>query len=78
MTKQVRIVYVDNTNIWAELEDNDSLLSAIQKVQEGVDTWGGSLQSVGGLLQPPKCTWTAHDIVQDKQGEWVYRDAPKT
>ena len=63
------MVYVDATNLWAGLEDDDDLLSATQKEQEDVDTWGGSLQAVGGLLQPPKCIWTAHDIVQDKKGE---------
>ena len=35
--KQVRIEYVDDTNLWARLEDNDDLLFATQKGQEGVD-----------------------------------------
>ena len=43
-----------------------------------MNIWGGALQAVGGLLQPPKCTQTAHDMVQDKKGKWVYRDTPKT
>ena len=42
-----------------------------------MDRWGGSLQAVGGIFQPPKCTWTAHNIVQDKKGECVYMDTPK-
>ena len=78
MIKQVGIVYVDNTNLWAGLEDDNNLLPATQKGQEGVNTCGGSLQAVGGILQPPKCTWTAYDMVQEKKGEWVYRDAPNT
>ena len=32
---------------------------------------------VGGTLQPPTCRWTVHDMIEDKKGEWVYRDAPK-
>ena len=39
LTKQVRIVYVDDTNLWEGLEDNKDLLSAIQKGQEKVETW---------------------------------------
>ena len=77
LIKQVGMVYIDNRNLWAGLEDEDNLLLAIQRGQGGVDIWGGSLQAVGGTLQPPKCTWTAHDMVQDKKREWVYRDAPK-
>ena len=54
--KQVGIVYINHTNLWAGLEDDDDLLSATQKGQEDVNMWGGLLQEVGGTLQPPKCT----------------------
>ena len=28
-------------------------------------------------FQPVKCTWTVHDMIQDRKGKWIYRDAPK-
>ena len=43
--KQVGIVYINDTNICAGLEDyNNDLLSATQKGQEDVNRWGGLLQ----------------------------------
>ena len=48
-----------------------------QKAQEDVNRLGGSLQEVGETLQPPKCTWTVHNMVQDTKGKWVYRDTEK-
>ena len=74
--KQVGIVYVNDTNLCAGLEDNDNPLSATQKGQEDVNTWGGLLQEVRGT-QPPKFIWTVHNMVQDTKGEWVYRDVEK-
>ena len=53
--KQVGIVYVYETNLWARLEDKDDLLLAMQKIQEGVDRWGDCSKAVGGTLQLPKC-----------------------
>ena len=35
--KQVVIVYVNDTNLWAGLEDDDDLLSVTQKGQEGTE-----------------------------------------
>ena len=75
--KQVGIVYVDNTNLWARLEDDDNIISATQKGQEDVNMQGALLQEDGGTLQPPKCTWIAHNMVQDIKGEWLHRDAEK-
>ena len=75
--KQVGIVYVGATNLWVGFEDDDSLLSNMQKEQEDVNRWGGLFQEVGGTFQPPKCTWTVHDMVQETKGKWVYRDAEK-
>ena len=65
--KEVGIVYINDTNLWAGIEDDDGLLSATQKGQEGVDRWGGSLQALGGTFQPLQCTWTSHDKVQNKK-----------
>ena len=71
------MVFVDDTNLWSRLEDDDDLLSATQIGQEGVNLWAGFLQEVGGMLQPPKCAWTIHDMQQDEKGKWGYRDAEK-
>ena len=71
------IVFVDDTNMWSGLEDNDDLHSATQKVQEQVNLWDCLLQEVGGILQPPKCVRKIHDMIQDKKGKWGYRDAEK-
>ena len=71
------IVYLYDTNLWVGLEDKDDLQAATQQVQEDMNMWGGLLQEAGGTIQPPKCTWIIHDMVQDKKGEWVYRDAER-
>jgi len=75
--KQAGIVFVDDTNLWSGLEDDDDLLSAGHKGQEDVNLWAKSLEEVGGLLQPPKCGWTVHDMRCSDKGVWEYRDAPK-
>ena len=72
--KQVGIVYVDDTNLWARSEGDNNPMSAMQKGQKDVNRWGGSLQEVEGTPQPHKCTWTVENMVQDTKEEWVYRD----
>ena len=51
--KQAGIVFIDDTNLWSGLEDEDDLLSAAHKGQEDVNLWEKSLEEVRGLLQPP-------------------------
>ena len=59
------------------MEDEDDLLSAAHKGQEDVNLWAKSLKEVRGLLQPPKCGWTIHDMRCNNKGVWEYRDAEK-
>ena len=66
--KQAGIVFVNDTNLWSGLEDEDDLLSAAHKGQEDVNLWAKSLQEVGGLLQLPKCGWTIHDMLCSDKG----------
>jgi hypothetical protein len=73
--KQAGIVFVDDTNLWSGMEDKDDLLSEAYKGQEDVNLWARSLEEVGGLLQPPKCGWTIHDMKCSDKGVWEYRDA---
>ena len=61
--KQSGILYVDSTNLWAELSAEDNLDAAIHKVQEGIDSWGKLLIATGGVLNPDKCKWTVHEMV---------------
>ena len=77
LIKQAGIVFVDDTNLWSGLEDEDDLLSAAHKGQEDVNLWEKSLEEVGGLLQPPKYRWTVHDMRCSDKGVWEYRDATK-
>ena len=73
MTSQVGIVFVDDTNLWAGLEEEDDAKSAAYKAQQGVANWGKLLIAGGDALQPPKCKWTVHDQVVKEDGIWEYR-----
>ena len=72
-TSQAGIVFVDDTNLWAGLDEDDDAESAAYKAQQGVTNWGKLLIAGGGALQPAKCKWTVHDQVVKKDGTWEYR-----
>ncbi|KAL7523098.1 hypothetical protein ACHAXR_000025, partial [Thalassiosira sp. AJA248-18] len=72
--KQVGILYVDDTNLWAGLDERDDLATVAMAGQEAVDQWGESLQAVGGALNPDKCSWTVAEMTPKGNGEWEYRD----
>ena len=72
-TSQAGIVFVDDTNLWAGLDEDDDAESATYKAQQGVTNWGKLLIAGGGALQPPKCKWTVHDQVVKEDGIWEYR-----
>lgn len=72
--RQVGILYVDDTNLWAGMEEDDDALSASYKAQRGVDCWGGSLVASGGDLNPDKCSYTISDYQSDGKGGWKYSD----
>ena len=61
--KQLGILYVDDTNLWAGLSAEDDLDTATYKAQEGIDSWGKLLIATGGVLNPDKCKWTVHEMV---------------
>ena len=65
-------MFVDDTNLWAGLDEDDDAKSAAYKAQQGVTNWGKLLIAGGGALQPPKCKWTVHDQVVKKDGTWEY------
>ena len=73
---QVGILYVDDTNLWVGLEEDNNLISATYKAQEGANQWGHSLTEVGGGLNASKCESTAHDYRPDGKGGWRYADQP--
>ena len=66
---------MDDTNLWFGLEEDLDILEVEAKAQDGVNTWGRSLIATGGVLNPPKCNFTIHDMVVDDQGRWTYADA---
>ena len=67
-TSQAGIVFVDDTNLWAGLDEDDDAKSAAYKAQQGVTNWGKLLIAGGGALQPAKCKWTVHNQVVKKDG----------
>ena len=64
---------MDDTNLWAGLEESDDVESAVYKAQQGVTHWGRLLIAGGGDFQPSKCKWTVHDMVPQEDGTWEYR-----
>ena len=41
--KQVGILYVDDTNLWEGLEEDDNLISTAAKGQDAINDWGATL-----------------------------------
>ena len=52
--KKVGILYVDDTNLLAGLDEDDNLDSIGYKRQAAVSQWGRSLIARGGALNPDK------------------------
>ena len=75
--KQVGILYVDDTNLWAGLDESLDELDTCMAGQESIEQWGQSLMSTGGALNSEKCGWTIHDMVCTANGEWKYQDDVK-
>merc|ERR1712086_402530 len=55
---QVGILFVDDTNLWEELGEKDSVASTLEKGQRGVNSWGNNLLAVGGELRPARTRCT--------------------
>ena len=71
-TKTAGILFVNDTNLWAGLDSEKDLETAVWEAQEGVNSWGGLLIATGGDFQPPKCNWTIHAMRFKENGEWEY------
>ena len=54
---------MDDTNLWAEMNAEDSLDEVVHKAQESINCWGEVLMATEGALNPEKCCWTVHDMV---------------
>ncbi|MGB0809178.1 MAG: reverse transcriptase domain-containing protein, partial [bacterium] len=72
--RQVGILYVDDTNLWAGLDEDDDLFSTAAKGQASISDWGGLLGATGGALKGEKCGVTIHHQSADGKGGWVYTD----
>eukprot|EP00985_Skeletonema_marinoi_P014118 scaffold7094_cov88-Skeletonema_marinoi.AAC.1 len=75
--RQVGIAYVDDTNLWDGMAEDDDVDSAAFKSQAGINDWGGFLQASGGALNPGKCSATIHNLEPDGKGGWIYPDQKK-
>ena len=56
--KMTGLLYVDDTNLWANLNREDDLEETVHKGQEAVNTWGKYLMAMGGDLNPEN--WCQH------------------
>ena len=57
------ILYVDDTNLWAGMEEEEDLDKAVYDAQESVAFWSRSLIATGSALNPGKCKWSIHDLI---------------
>ena len=71
-TNQVGILFVDDTNLWAGLGEDDDVDSTMAKGKEAINSWGNNLLAVGGELRPDKCSYTVDEMRPTGDGEWRY------
>ena len=69
---QVGILFVDDTNLWAGLGEDDDVDSTMAKGQDAINSWGNNLLAVGGELRPDKCSYTVHEMRATGDGDWKY------
>ena len=48
------ILYVDDTNLWTGMKQEEDLESVAGNTQEAINSWGNLLLSTGGALNPDK------------------------
>ena len=75
--QQVGQLYVENTNLWAGLNEDMDELDTCHAGQDSINHWGGMLMSTGGAYNADKSGWTLHDMVCGTNGEWRYQDDVK-
>ena len=76
-TQQVDILYIDDTNLWAGLSNNENLKEVTSKAQEGINQRGEYLIAVRGELNSAKFSWMVHSMELQKNGTWEYIDKEK-
>ena len=59
--KQVGVLFVDDTNLWEGLGEDDDIDTVMETSQQSINTWGNNLLAVGGKLRPKKCSYTIHE-----------------
>ena len=69
---QVAILFVDDTNLWEGLGEDNDVTFTLEKGQQGVNIWGSNLLAVGGELRPAKCLYTVHRMKPTENGDWEY------
>lgn len=70
--KQAGILFVDDTNLWEGLDEEDDEQTVMEKGQRSINGWGNNLLAVGGELRPDKCSYTVHKMRPTKDGERKY------
>ena len=68
--KQVGVLFVDDTNLWEGLGEEDGGLIVTEIGQRSINSWENNLLAVGGELRPDKCSYTVHKMRSTKDGEW--------
>ena len=69
---QVGILFIDDTNLWEGLGEEDTAASTLEKGQQGVNRYGRNMLAVGGELRPGRCSYTVHRMKPTKNGDWEY------
>ena len=59
------------------MAEDDDLVTAMIKAQEGNGQWGGSLIETGGEQNPDKCAFTVGHMIPEGKGPWRYHDSPQ-
>ena len=49
--RKAGLLYVDDTSLWAGMDRDEDLDSAVLKVQAAIDSWGNLLQATEGRPQ---------------------------
>ena len=68
-------LFVDDTDL-ITFSDSEAESSTVimEHMQHAILAWQGSLQAMGGVIQPEKCSWSLADFVWE-HGKWRYATA---
>ena len=65
-------MFVDDTNLWKGLGEDDDIDTVMEKGQASINSWGSNLLTVGGEMRPDKCSCMVHEMKPTKDGGWEY------